>query len=185
MMTPALFLALRMAITGDRSGLEKIREILLAYQPVIHDEVVKEVIAVLKRDEYDKAYIDEVNKLDMNKYYPIYIFAYLITTLSVNSYQAFKYIMAVIVRLESDLVKVVGSEMKAVVNEFIVSFWRARILTKPEEFVNYTFLASKGMKIIDEYEGKENQANHTMFVVRHHLPYEVNLNDLQEEWLDA
>lgn len=184
-MTPVLFLALRMAITGDRRGIEKIRDILLSYKPVIHDEVVKEVIAVLERDEYDKDYIDKVNKLDMNKYYPVYIFAYLITTLSVNSYQAFKYIMAVIVKLESDLVKVVGSEVKAVVNEFIVSFWRARILTKPEEFVNYSFLANKGMKIIDEYEGKENQANHTMFVVRHHLPYEVNLNDLQEEWLDA
>lgn len=184
-MTPVLFLALKMAIAGDKSGLEKTREILQSYQPVIHDEVVKEVIAVLGRGEYDKAYIDEVNKLDMNKYYPVYIFAYLITTLNVDSYQAFKYIMAVIVRLESDLIKVVGGEVKTVINEFVASFWRARILTKPEEFVNYPFLASKGMKIIDEYEGKENQANHTMFVVRHHLPYEVNMNELQERWLDA
>lgn len=184
-MTPVLFLALKMAITGDRSGLEKIRDILRSYQPVIHDEVVKEVIAVLERKEYNKTYIDEVNKLDMNRYYPVYIFAYLITTINVDSYQAFKYIMAVIVRLESDLVKVIGSEVKTVINEFIASFWRSRILTKPEEFVNYTFLASKGMKIIDEYEGKDNQANHTLFVIRHHLPFEVNLNALQEEWLDA
>ena len=184
-MTPVLFLALKMAITGDRSGLEKIRDILRSYQPVIHDEVVKEVIAVLERKEYNKTYIDEVNKLDMNRYYPVYIFAYLITTINVDSYQAFKYIMAVIVRLESDLVKVIGSEVKTVINEFIASFWRSRILTKPEEFVNYSFLASKGMKIIDEYEGKDNQANHTLFVIRHHLPFEVNLNALQEEWLDA
>lgn len=184
-MTPVLFLALRMAITGDKSGLEKTREILRSYHPVIHDEVVKEVIAVLERGEYDKAYIDEINKLDVNKYYPVYIFSYLITTLSVNSYQAFNYIMAVIVRLESDLVKVVGGQVKAVINEFIASFWRYRILTKPEEFVNYTFLVGKGMKLIDEYEGKDNQANHTMLVVRHHLPYEVNLNALQEEWLDS
>lgn len=184
-MTPALFLALRMAITGDRSGLEKIRDILQSYQPVIHDEVVKEVIAVLERDEYDKAYIDSVQQFDINKYYPVYIFAYLITTLSVNSFQAFKLIIAVIVRLESDLVRVIGTEVKTVINEFIASFWRARLLTKPEEFINYPFLVSKGMKIIDDYEGKENQANHTMFVVRHHLPYEVNLNGQQEEWLDA
>lgn len=184
-MTPVLFLALCMAITGDNSGLEKTRDILRNYQPVVNDEVVKHVIAVLERDGYNRDYIDEVNKLDMNIYYPVYIFAYLITTLSVNSYQAFKYIMAVIVRLESDLMKVVGGEVKAVVNEFIASFWRSRILTKPKEFVNYSFLASKGMKIIDEYEGKVNQANHTMFVIRHHLPYEVNLNTLQEEWLDA
>lgn len=184
-MTPALFLALRMAITGDRSGLEKIKVILQGYKPIIHDEVVKEVIAVLERGEYDRSYIDEVQKMDVNKFYPVYIFAYLITTLSVNSYQAFKYIMAVIVRLESDLVKVVGGEVKAIVNEFIASFWRARILTKPEEFINYSFLASKGLKLIDEYDGKENQANHTMLIIRHHLPYEVSMNTLQEEWLDA
>lgn len=184
-MTPVLFLALRMAITGDRSGFEKIRDILHSYQPVINDEVVKEVIAVLERGEYNRAFIDEVQKLDVNKFYPVYIFAYLITTLNVDSCQAFKYIMAVIVRLESDLVKVIGSEVKTVINEFVASFWRSHILTKPEDFVNYAFLASKGMKLIDDYNGKDNQANHTMFVIRHHLPYEVNLNTLQEEWLDA
>lgn len=184
-MTPVLFLALRLAIIGDKSGLEKIRDILRGYQPVIHDEVVKEVIAVLERGDYDCAYIDEVQKLDVNKFYPVYIYAYLITTLNVDSYQAFKYIMAVIVRLESDLVKVIGSEVKTVINEFVASFWRSRILTKPEDFVNYAFLASKGMKIIDEYEGKDNQANHTMFVIRHHLPHDVSLNAQQEEWLDA
>lgn len=184
-MSPVLFLALRMAITGDRSGLEKIKEILQGYKPIIHDEVVKEVIAVLERGEYDRAYIDEVQKMDVNRFYPVYIFAYFITTLSVDSYQAFKLIMAVIVKLESDLVKVVGKEVKAVINEFVASFWKARIMTKPEEFVNYSFLASKGMKVIGEYDGKENQANHTMFVVRHHLPYEVNMNAQQEEWMDA
>ena len=183
-MTPVLFLALRIAITGDKSGLVKINSILQSYRPVINDEVVKQVIAVLERDEYDEAFIDEIRKLDMNKYYPVYIFAYLITTLSVDSYQAFKLIMAVIVRLESDLVKVIGGEVKVVVNDFIASFWRSRILTKSEEFVNYAFLASKGMKMIDEYEGKDNQANRTMLVIRHHLPYEVNLNDEQERWLD-
>ena len=92
--------------------------------------------------------------------------------------------MAVIVRLESDLVKVIGGEVKAVINDFIASFWRARIMISPEDFVNYEFLASKGMKVIDEYEGKDNQANHTMLVVRHHLPYNVNLNVEQENWLD-
>lgn len=184
-MTPVLFLALRMAITGDKSGLNRIGDILRSYQPVVHDEVVNEVIAVLEREEYDQAYISEVKQLDMNRYYPVYIFAYLITALHVNSSQAFKYIMAVIVQLESDLVKVIGSEVKAVINDFIASFWRSRILTKPEDFANYPFLASKGMKLINEYEGKENQANHTMFVVRHHLLNEVSLNAIQEEWLDA
>ena len=184
-MTPALFLALRMAITGDGRGIEKIRNILQSYQPVINDEVVKAVIAVLERHEYDMDYIDSVQHFDINKYYPVYIFAYLITTLSVNSYLAFKLIVAVIVRLESDLVKVNGPEVKTVINEFIASFWRARIVTKPEEFVNYSFLVNKGMKVIDEYEGKENLANHTMFVVRNHLPFDIPLNEEQEKWLDA
>lgn len=182
--TPGLFLALSMAITDDKSGLEKICNILKGYQPVISNEVVKRVVAVLERGEYNSAYIKEVHQLEMNKNYPVYIFAYLITTLYVDSYEAFKLIMAVIVRLESDLVKVIGSEVKAVINDFIASFWRARIMTSPEDFVNYEFLASKGMKVIDEYEGKDNQANHTMFVVRHHLPYKVNLNVEQETWLD-
>ena len=182
--TPGLFLALRMAITGDKNGLEKICKILKGYQPVISNEVVKQVVAVLERGEYNSAYIKEIHQLEKNKYYPVYIFAYLITALSVESYEAFKLIMAVIVRLESDLVKVIGKEVKAVINDFIASFWRARIMTSPEDFVNYEFLASKGMKVIDEYEGKDNQANHTMLVVRHHLPYNVNLNIEQENWLD-
>ena len=143
------------------------------------------MIYVLEIDKYDQTCIERVQQFDIKKYYPVYIFAYLTTTLSLDSYQAFKLIIAVIVRLESDLVRVIGTEVKTVINEFIASFWMARILTKPEEFVNYPFLSSKGMKTIDEYEGKDNQVNHTMFVVRHHLPYEVKLNNLQEEWLDA
>lgn len=182
--TPVLFLALRMALVGDKTGLVKIHDILQRYKPVVSEEVVNEVIAVFERERYDNDYINEVHKLDMNKYYPVYLCAYLITSLYVNSYHAFKLIMAVIVRLESDLVKVAGKDVKGVINEFIASFWRARILTAPEQFLNYSFLASKGLKIINDYSGRENQANHTMFVVRNHLPYEVNLNDLQEEWLD-
>ena len=41
------------------------------------------------------------------------------------------------------------------------------------------------MAIIEDYKGKENQANHTMFVVKNHLLYDVKLNDEQEEWLEA
>lgn len=183
--SPVLFLALRMALVGDKTGLVKIHDILQRYNPVVSEKVVNEVIAVFERERYDNDFITEVHKLDMNKYYPVYLCAYLITSLYVDSYHAFKLIMAVIVRLESDLVKVVGKDVKGVINEFIASFWRARILTAPEQFSNYSFLANKGMKIINDYYGKENQANHTMFVVRNHLPFDVPLNEEQEKWLDA
>ena len=181
---PALFTALRMAVTGDRSGIAKIYKILKSYKPVVSDEVLKQVIAVFEREEYDWKYIDEIQKLNINKCYPVYICAYLLTTLSVNAFEAFKLIMAIIVRVESDLVKVVGTDVKVLINDFVSTFWRARILTAPEEFKDYKFLADKGMNIIEEYNGKSNQANHTMYVVRYHLFQDVKLNDLQEKWLD-
>lgn len=182
--TPSLFSALRLAITGDKSGIDKVYQILKAYKPVVTDEVLKEVISVFERETYDWSYINEIQKLDVNKYYPVYICSYLITAMSVNAFEAFKLIMAIIVRLESELLKIVGPDVKVLINDFISAFWRARILTAPEEFKDYKFLASKGMNIIEEYNGKENQANHTMFVVRFHLPHDVSLNDLQEKWLD-
>jgi hypothetical protein len=181
---PALFTALRLAITGDKSGIDKVYHILKAYKPVITDEVLKEVLKVFERETYDRQYIDEVQKLDVNKYYPVYICSYLITTLTVNAFEAFKLIMAIIVRLEGDLMKIIGPDVKALINDYISSFWRARILIEPEGFKDYKFLASKGMKSIEEYNGKSNQANHTMYVVRYHLPEDVKLNELQEKWLE-
>lgn len=182
---PALFLALRMAITGDTSGLKRIHEILNSYNPVVNEEVIKKVISVFEQEIYDLQYIEEIKTLEMNRYYPVYLCAYLITTLSVDATQAFKLIMAVIVRLESDLRKVMGGEIKEIINDYISAFWRAKIITSPGEFRDYKFLANKGMAIIEDYKGKENEANHTMFVVRNHLLYDVKLNDEQEEWLDA
>lgn len=181
---PALFTALRMAVAGDRSGITKIYEILKLYKPVVTDEVLRQVIAVFERTSYDRQYIDEIQKLDADKYYPVYICAYLLTTLSVNAFEAYKLIMAIIVKVESDLVKIIGTDVKVLINDFVSSFWRARILTAPEEFKDYKFLADKGMNIIEDYNGKSNQANHTMYVVRYHLPQNVKLNDLQEKWLD-
>ncbi len=93
--------------------------------------------------------------------------------------------MGIIVRLEADLVKVMGCGAKDIINRFVSSFWRARVLTSPEEFRDYKHLASKGLELIEAYSGKANQANHTMMIVREHLHQEVKLNDLQEKWLDA
>ncbi len=45
--------------------------------------------------------------------------------------------MAVIVSLENDLMNIFGQDIKYLINDFISSFWRARILTSPEQFANY------------------------------------------------
>ena len=181
---PALIEALRIAITGDRRCIDRIRDILASYKPLTNSGVIEKVLSVLSRESYDSKYIEEIQVLDVNTFYPVYICTYLITTLSVDATQAFKLIMGIIVRLEGDLVKVMGSGGKEIINRFVSSFWRARVLTSPEEFRDYKHLASKGLELIEAYSGKANQANHTMMIVRDHLLQEVQLNDLQEKWLD-
>ena len=182
---PALFEALRIAITGDRHCIDRVRDILASYKPLTNSGVIEKVLSVFNRESYDSRYIEEIQLLDVNTFYPVYICAYLITILSVDAIQAFKLIMGIIVRLEVELVKVMGSGAKDIINRFISSFWRARVLTSPEEFRDYKHLASKGLELIDAYSGKTNQANHTMMIVRNHLLQDVRLNDFQEKWLDA
>ena len=157
---------------------------MASYKPLTNSGVIEKVLSVLSRESYDSKYIEEIQVLDVNTFYPVYICTYLITTLSVDATQAFKLIMGIIVRLEGDLVKVMGSGGKEIINRFVSSFWRARVLTSPEEFRDYKHLASKGLELIEAYSGKANQANHTMMIVRDHLLQEVQLNDLQEKWLD-
>lgn len=182
---PALLEALSVAITGDRRCIERVRGILATYKPLINSDVIEKVLSVFDRESFDQGYIDEIRVLDVNTFYPVYICAYLITALSVSASLAFKLIMAVIVRLEDDLVKVMGSDAKDVINRFVASFWKARVLTSPEEFRDHMHLANKGLKVIENYAGKKNQANHTMMIIRNHLLQDVALNDLQERWLDA
>ena len=79
---------------------------------------------------------------------------------------------------------VVWKDAKYLINDFISSFWRARILTSPEQFVNYELLSNKGMKKIEEYTKQQNGANRIMLVISNHLPKEVNLVRQQEDWLD-
>lgn len=181
---PALLAALKTASSGDRGEIERVRTILASYTPVINNDVISEVIAVLDRKDYDVQYTEDLHRLDINKFYPVYVCAYLLTALSVNAFDAFKLIMAVIVNLEKDLVNIFGQDIKYLINDFISSFWRARILTFPEQFVNYELLSNKGMKKIEEYTKQQNGANRIMFVISNHLPKEVNLVRQQEDWLD-
>lgn len=181
---PALLPALKTASAGDRGEIERVRTILASYIPVINNDVISEVIAVFDRKDYDVQYTEDLHRLDINKFYPVYVCAYLLTALSVNAFDAFKLIMAVIVNLEKDLVNIFGQDIKYLINDFISSFWRARILTSPEQFVNYELLSNKGMKKIEEYTKQQNGANRIMFVISNHLPKEVNLVRQQEDWLD-
>lgn len=182
-MLPVFLSALKTACSGDRSELEIVKEILSSYTPVINGDVVSEVIAVFNRDNYNIQYTNDLLRLDVNIYYPVYVYAYLLTALSVNAYEAFKLIMAVITSLERDLVGIYGNEIKYLINDFISSFWRARIFTSPEQFKNFDLLSAKGMEKINEYSKVLNGANRIMFVISHHLPHEVNLSIQQEEWL--
>lgn len=182
---PALIEAMRMAITGDQRGIERVYGILSSYRPITKSKVIEQVLSVFNRKTYDMSYIKEIQTLDINTSYPVYFCAYLFTALSVNATQAFMLIMNIIIRLEDDLVEVMGDSIKEVLNRFVSSFWKAKILKSPEEFRDSAFLASKGLKLIDGYTGKMNQANHTMMIVRNHLPYEVRMNEMQEKWLDA
>ena len=63
-------------------------------------------------------------------------------------------------------------------------FWKAKILTAPNEFKDYKHLREKGLPLIEEYEGKINQANHTMLIVSNHINQLIKLNDPQEDWMD-
>lgn len=180
---PALLSALERAVSGDRSELQRVKAILKSYKAVISDDVVSEVSAVFDREEYDMHYIKGLRSLDMNRYYPVYVCAYLMTALSVDAFEAFKLIMALIVRLEEDLVSILGIEVKSLIRKYIFAFWRARILTSPEQFVNHELLLNKGMKKIDEYVHESNGANRMMYVVSNHLPQEISLVRQQEDWL--
>ena len=182
---PALIEALRLAIAGDRRGIERVYGILSSYRPITKSNVIEQVLSVFNRETYDMSFINDIQALDINTFYPVYFCAYLFTALSVNATQAFMLIMSIIIRLENDLVKVMGDSIKEVLNRFVSSFWKARIMTSPEEFRDSAFLASKGLKLIEDYNGKMNQANHTMMIVRTHLLQEVRMNEMQEKWLDT
>lgn len=85
---------------------------------------------------------------------------------------------------EKQLIQILGEEIKPIINHFVTDFWKAKILTAPNEFKDYKFLREKGLPLIEKYQGKINQANHTMFIVSNHINKLIKLNDLQEDWMD-
>ncbi len=101
-----------------------------------------------------------------------------------DSDYAFSLLIALLPMLEEQLIQILGEDVIPIVNHFVTDFWKAKILTAPNEFKNYKFLREKGLPLIEEYEGKINQANHTMFIVSNHINKRIKLNDSQEIWMD-
>ena len=144
-------------------------------------ELVK---SVFDRPSYDKNYIAEINKLDINDSYVVYICAYLMTAYQSEADYAFSLLIALLPMLEKQLIQILGEDIKPIINHFVADFWKAKILTAPNEFNDYKFLREKGLPLIEEYEGKTNQANHTMLIVSNHVNILTKLNVLQEDWMD-
>lgn len=97
---------------------------------------------------------------------------------------AFSLLIALLPMLEKQLIQILGEDIKPIINHFVTDFWKAKILTAPNEFKDYEFLREKGLPLIEKYEGKINQANHTMLIVSNHINKLIKLNGLQEDWMD-
>lgn len=182
---PLLMEALILELRGIHVGLELVRKIVKNYSPEIDFETVKLVQSVFERESYDESYIAEINKLDINENYSVYLCAYLMTAFHSNVNYAFSLLINTLPKLQEQLEQIMGSRVNALINLFVSTFWKIKILRNPNEFVEYAYLKDKGLRLINEYEGKTNQANHTMFIISHHLKYPIKMNSDQEKWLDA
>lgn len=181
---PLLMVSLSQNLRGDDSGLKLIKKVLDNYHPVNNPEKFELVKSVFDRPSYDKNYIAEINKLDINDSYVVYICAYLMTAYQSEADYAFSLLIALLPMLEKQLIQILGEDIKPIINHFVADFWKAKILTAPNEFNDYKFLREKGLPLIEEYEGKTNQANHTMLIVSNHVNILTKLNVLQEDWMD-
>lgn len=181
---PVLMAALGQQLRGDDVGIQMIRQILSEYQPLNEPAMFDKVKKVFERGVYDSSLIDETNRLDANDFYAVYICAYLLTAFYSDASYAFSLMIAILPLLEKQLIQILGEDIRGIVNRFVADFWRAKILTAPGEFSGYQHLRKKGLPLIDSYEGKPNQANHTMLVVSNHVNIKNIPNAEQERWMD-
>ena len=182
---PLLLDALMLKMRGNNNGLDLVNEIMNNYTPEVDHSSFELVKTVFNQSVYDKSFITEINKLDVNEHYCVYLCAYLMTAFYSDANYAFSLMINLLPSLQQRLEQIVGHRVNAVINKFVSTFWKVKILRCPNEFVDYTFLKNKGLKSIDKYNGKTNQANHTMLIIRDHLSEVINLNSLQEKWLDS
>lgn len=181
---PLLMASLSQKLRNDNTGLELIKQILEGYRPMDDVGKFERVKDIFRRDTYDRNFIAEINRLDVNEDYAEYVCAYLMTAFYSEASYAFSLMIAVLPVLETRLVTILGEDARAIFNRFVADFWKARILTAPREFNDYQHLKDKGLKLIEQYEGSPNLANHTMLIVVNHVNMEVRLNAQQEAWMD-
>lgn len=182
---PLLMEALVLKVRGNDVGIELVRSIVKEYTAVADEETIKHVKRVFEQDTYNRAFIAEINKLNVQERYSVYLCAYIMTAYYSDSDYAFDLLMAIMPELQQQLVQIYGTRIMTIVNHFISTFWKMKIFRNPDEFDDYDRLKDRGLKLIDEYEGKLNQANKTMMVIRYHLKLKHTMNIIQDDWLDA
>ena len=182
---PLLMKALVMKVRGKDNGMNLVKSIVKSYIAVADEETIRFVKKVFERETFDRSFVTEVNKLNMQDHYCVYLCAYILTAFYSDSEYAFDLLMAVLPDLQKQLVQIYGKRILSTINLFVSTFWKIRILRNSEEFNNYDRLKDRGIKLIDDYEGKVNQANKTMMIISNHLRLRHTLNKNQMDWLDA
>lgn len=182
---PLLMVALTLKVQGNDVGIELVKSIVKEYKAVVDKEAIKDVRMVFEQDTYNRIFIKEIKKLNLQKRYSVYLCAYIMTAYYSEVNYAFDLLIAIMPELQKQLVQVYGVRIMTIVNRFITTFWKMKIFRNPNEFNEYDLLKDKGLKLIDEYENKLNQANKTMNIISHHLKSESKMNTIQEDWLNA
>ena len=182
---PLLLEALVLKIRGNDMGIELVKDVVKNYIAVTNGETIGYIKSIFERDTYDRAFIAEINKLNVQEQYSVYLCAYIMTAFYSDSDYAFDLLIAIMPELQKQLVQIYGTRIITIINLFISTFWKTKVFRNPEEFVDYGHLKKRGLKIINEHEGRLNQANKTMMVIRYHLRLDHKMNRIQENWLDS
>lgn len=182
---PLLMLSIVLDIKGSERGLELVKSIIRDYTATSDTDAIAIIKAVFERRTFDKQLIAEINTLDVKKYYSVYLCTYIMTAHYSDNDYAFDLIISIMPELQKQLVQIYGTRINIIINHYISSFWKARIIKTPREFTGYERLKNKGLMLIDEYEGKINQSNKTMMIISNHLKLQHKLNSIQEDWLNS
>lgn len=180
---PLLMLSLVLDIKGTDKGIELVKSIIRDYVAISDVEAITIIKAIFERGTFDRQLIAEINTLDVQKYYSVYLCAYIMTAYYSDNDYAFDLLISIMPDLQKQLVQIYGTKINIIIGHFISTFWKARIINNPKEFSGYNRLKEKGLMLIDEYEGKINQSNKTMMIISNHLKLQHKLNSIQEDWL--